>query len=273
MDRSCGHARRSRVLVMLAMFTAACAGRAAFVVPRGPSGPAPEAATVWSALVTACRSTTSYRSEFALTGRIGDRRIRGLASARLFTALAANGNIGLEATVSGQLLFRLGGAAEQATLLLRDENRVATARPAEILDALMGVSIEPARLLAIVSGCVTMTESFSRAVRVGDVIEIATSDATVYLTSAAAGWQARAGRFGDVAVDYFAFDRGLPRELRIATTGTNGAAVTIDLNVRAVQTNGALDPAFFRVVVPDGATPISLDELRRVGPLQDNGSE
>lgn len=273
MDRSRGHRHRTRVLALVAVFTAACAGRSGFVVPRGPGAPAPEAAAAWSTVTTTCRATTSYRSEFALTGRIGDRRIRGLASARLFTALSANGNIGLEASVSGQLLFRLGGAADQATLLLRDQNRVATARPSEILDALIGVSIEPARLLAIVSGCVTVTESIDRAVRFGDVLEIATSDATVYLASAAAGWQARAGRFGNVAVDYFAFERGLPRELRIATIGTAGPAVTLDLGVKAVQTNVTLDPAVFRVTVPDGATPISIDELRRVGPLADEARE
>jgi hypothetical protein len=267
MDRSRGH--RQRALFLLAMLTASCAGRAVFVVPRGPGGPAPEAAAAWSTLATACRATTSYRSEFALTGRIGDRRIRGLASARLFTALAANGNIGLEATVSGQLLFRLGGAADEATLLLRDQNRVATARPSDILDALIGVPIEPARLLAIVSGCVTTTASIDRAVRYDGILEIATSDATVYLAPAAAGWQARAGRFGNVTVDYFTFERGLPRDLRIATTGTTGPAVTLDLGVRTVRTNDVLDPALFRVTIPDGATPISIDELRRVGPLAD----
>ena len=270
-DRSRGH--RSRVLAVLAIVTASCAGRAAFVAPRGSGVAAPEAATAWSAVTTACRSTTSYRSEFALTGGIGDRRIRGLASARLFTALATNGSIGLEATVSGQLLFRLGGTADKATLLLRDQNRVVTARPEEILDALIGVSVEPARLLAIVTGCVTTAESIDRASRYGNVLEIVTADATVYLTPVATGWQTRAGRFRDVVVDYFAFDQGLPRELRIATAGTNGPAVALDLRVQAVETNGDLDAALFRVTIPEGATPISVDELRRVGPLGDDARE
>ena len=258
---------------MLVLFTASCAGRASFVVPRGAGVQVPEAATTWSAVVTACRSTTSYRSEFALTGRIGDRRIRGLASARLFTALAANGSIGLEASVSGQLLFRLGGTTDEATLLLRDQNRVVTARPNEILEALIGVPVEPQRLLAIVTGCVTMTESIDRAVRHNDVLEVVTSDASVYLTAAGTGWHVRAARFANIAVDYFAFERGLPRDLRIATTGTTGPAVTLDLRVQAIQTNASLDPTLFRVTIPEGATPISIEELRRVGPLADPASE
>ena len=47
--------------------------------------------------------------------------------------------------MSGQLLFRLGGAADKAVLLLRDQNRVATARPDEILEALIGVPVESRR--------------------------------------------------------------------------------------------------------------------------------
>jgi hypothetical protein len=268
------------VLAVLAVLTTACAGRAAFVAPRGPGVPAPDASTVWSTLAASCRSTTSYRSEFALTGQVGGRRIRGLASARLFTALDADGNIGLEANVSGQLLFRLGGAADKAVLLLRDGNRVATARPDEILEALIGVRVSPARLLAIVSGCVTTAETVERAVRHDGLLEIATADGTVYLTPAGNGWQTRAGRFGpstslgagDVLVDYGRFVSGLPRDIGIASSGADRAAVSLNLRVQSVQTNVDLAPTLFRVTIPDGATPISLEELRRAGPLAERAN-
>ena len=284
------------MLGVLTLFTTSCAGRAAFVAPRGPGVPAPDASAIWSTLAASCRSTTSYRSEFALTGQIGGRRIRGLASARLFTALDASGNIGLEASVSGQLLFRLGGAADKAVLLLRDQNRVATARPEEILEALIGVPVSPARLLAIVSGCVTTAEPVERAARHDGLLEILTADGTVYLTAAANTWQVRAGRFGsstrlgavpsavpgagpstslgtsELVVDYGTFVKGLPRDIRIASTSAGNAAVSLNLRVQAVQTNGDLDPALFRVTIPEGATPISLEELRQVGPLAEDAA-
>ena len=204
--------------------------------------------------------------------------MRGLASARLFTALSSNGGIGLEATVSGQLLFRLGGVAEKAVLLLRDGNRVATARPDEILEALIGVPVDPARLLAIVSGCVTTAEQVDRAVRHDGLLEVLTADGTAYLAAAGSGWQARAGRFGasagasEVVVDYGRFVGGLPRDIRIASSSAGKAAVSLNLRVQAVQTNVDLDPAVFRVTIPDGATTISLEELRQTGPLAEDAT-
>jgi hypothetical protein len=258
---------RACVLVAASVLTASCASRAAFVPPVGPGAPAPDAAAIWRPLVEACAGVTSYRSEFALTGQVGDRRIRGLASARLYTAIGADGQIGLEASVSGQLLFRLGGAADRALLLVREENRIVTARPDEILDALIGVPIGPERLLAVVSGCGSARADVERAAQHGEVMEIVTSDATVYVAPRGAAWQVRAVRFGGVTVEYFTFRDGLPHELRIAAAGSRAQAVTLDLRVQAVQTNAALDPALFRVAVPEGATSISLDELRRVGPL------
>jgi hypothetical protein len=261
-------------VIVLAIFAASCAGRSAFVVPRGPGNPAPDAEALWKPLVGSCRSISSYRSEFSLTGRIGDRRIRGLASAKLYTALAASGNIGLEANVSGQLIFRLGGSADEAVLLLRDQNRVATARPEEILEALIGVPVSPARLLAIVSGCVTTVETVERAARHDGVVEIATADATVYLTPADTRWQVRAGKFAEVSVDYFGFQDELPRDIRIASSSRSGrAAVALDLRVQAVQTNANLDATLFRVTIPEGAAPISLEELRQIGPLAEDPAQ
>ena len=276
--------RAAAGLAALALLGASCAGRAAFVAPRGPGVPAPDAGTVWSTLAASCRSTTSYRSEFALTGQIGDRRIRGLASAKLFAALASSGNIGLEAAVSGQLLFRLGGAADKAVLLLRDQNRVATARPDQILEALIGIPVSSARLLAIVTGCVTTVEPVERAVRHEGLLEIVTADANVFLAPAASGWQVRAGRFGaslgagsstalgasEVLVDYGTFVDGLPRDIRITSSSGAKAAVLLNLRVQAVQTNVDLDPSLFRVTIPEGAATISLDELRQAGPLAED---
>ena len=149
-------------------------------------------------------------------------------------------------------------------------------RPDDILDALIGVPVSPARLLAIVSGCVTTSDQVDHAVRHDGLLEVVTADGTVYLTSAGSGWQPRAGRFGaspgagEVLVDYGPFVSGLPRDIRITSTSAGKAAVSLNLRVQAVQTNVDLDPALFRVTIPDGATTISLEELRQIGPLAED---
>jgi hypothetical protein len=146
--------------------------------------------------------------------------------------------------------------------------------------------VSPARLLAIVNGCVTTSDQVDHAVRHDGLLEVVTTDGTVYLTAAGSGWQPRAGRFGaspgagpstslgagEVLVDYGPFVSGLPREIRIASSSAGKAAVSLNLRVLAVQTNVDLDPALFRVTIPDGATTISLEELRQVGPLAEDAA-
>jgi hypothetical protein len=251
------------------LIATSCAARAVFIPPAGPGRPAEDPATAWDAASGVCRSTSSYRADFGLTGQVGDRRIRGLASARLSTAITAQGAIGLEAAVSGQLLFRLAGNAESAVLLLRDPDRVVSARPEEILEALIGVGLGPERLLPIFSGCVAIDRTILRAVDHGRYLEVATADTRVFLESLAQGWQTRAGYFDDLAVEYHAYRDRLPRELTVHSTRSGGPVIRLDLAVRDVVTNGDIAEAAFRVALPPGAAAISLDELREAGPLVD----
>lgn len=260
-------ARVAVAAIVAPLLAASCGRRALFVPPVSTGVPAADAQAIWTPIATGCRATTAYRGAFGLTGQVGDRRIRGLASARLNTALSSAGDIGLEATVSGQLVFRLGGNADNAVLLLRDPVRTVAARPDDILESLIGVKVGPERLLAIVAGCVTRDDVVGRAFRHDRLLEIVAGDVTVYLEPAGASWRVRAGRFDDVLVDYGAIVDGTPRDVRIQSAAAGRPAVSLDLRVQVVQTNATLDAALFRVNVPDDAAPISLDELRRTGPL------
>ncbi len=44
------------------------------------------------------------------------------------------------------------------------------------------------------------------------------------------------------------------------------------LALSQVEINGTLDPATFRVQVPAGAAPMTLEELRQAGPLAERSS-
>jgi hypothetical protein len=47
----------------------------------------------------------------------------------------------------------------------------------------------------------------------------------------------------------------------------NGADADITLRVSELEMNKPLDPAVFKLAIPDGAQPLTLEELRRAGPI------
>jgi hypothetical protein len=238
----------------------ACATRA-FVRPTGPSVPAPEGAMAWAEATARCGQVRSFRGALALTGRIGSRRIPGLASATLYVAATRAGQIGIEARVSGQLAFRLGGNAERATLLLREGNRVVMAPAGDIVDALIGLPVPPDRLLAVLTGCVAVDGRFERAERFGDRLQITSRDAIVFLYQTAGQWTVRAGTFNSMLVDYRRVDAAGPREVFIQASAPP-SSVAVTLRIMDPEFDPALPPSAFAVNVPADAMPLSLDELR-----------
>jgi hypothetical protein len=267
--------RRSRdpLVAAAVVLGLSCAVRQPFVRPVGPGGPAADAAGAWQEAVAGCRSTTTYRSELGITGRIGAQRIRGLASARLYAAVTAAGEIGLEAYVASELVFKLGGAGATALLLLRDGNRVVDAPPEEILEALIGVRLTPPRLLAILAGCVSGAPMFHRASSHGQLIEVAADDATLFLERQSGAWRVRAGTVDQLQVDYWRFDRMLPRVLGVRTAAGHEPVVVLEMQARDTVVNSTIDPAAFLVRVPAGARRMTIQELRDSGWLASQPSE
>ena len=258
--------RRPVLIVALALSSlgAAC-GTRAFLRPAGPAQPAPDAGAAWTEATAACRPVTAYAASLDLSGRLGAQRIGRLAGATLDVAVTQAGQVGLEARASGQFIFRLGGTADRAVLVLED--RIVTAPASAIVEALIGLKISPAFLLAILTGCVSVSPTVERAGRFGDVIEIANADATAYLTRQAGSWRVRAGQSGGISFDLTKYDRGLPHEISLRSAAGDGPAVAVTLRVTRADANPSLPAGAFTVTEPPGSTPMTLDELRDAGPL------
>jgi hypothetical protein len=248
----------------LAASTGACAGRL-LVRPSGPGAPAPDGAAHWAAVVSACRNVRSYRARLGLSGTVANRHIPGFASAVLGLAVTATGEIGLEARVSGQLVFTMAGTADHARLLLVDDQRVVDAPAAAMVDALIGVPIGPARLLAILAGCVSTSDTMDEAARYDDVLRVVSGDTTIFLEDRDGVWRVRAADAPGLRVDYQAVENGRPQRIAVRSAPDAEPRVSLVLRVDEAEINRALPPAVFTVRVPDAATPMSIEELRASG--------
>jgi len=253
-----------RLIAAAALAAAAgCASRA-FIRPAGPGLPAPEAAAAWEDISRTCRSLSGVQAALGLTGRIGDQRIPGLAGATLYAAVSSNGAVGLEARVSSQLVFRIGGTADRATLFLPADNRVVIAPAGDIVDALVGVRVTPERLLALLGGCMTRSDVVTRAARHGALLEIATADATVFLEQHDGSWGVRAAAADGLAMEYRRSGDRI-RDIVLDSTPGSRSEVSLVLRIKQVDLAPTLAPAMFAVAVPDDARSMTLEELRTSG--------
>jgi len=252
-------------LALVVATTAACASRG-FTVPHGPSKPVVDAARVWGDVANRCVGIQTVQAEVRLSGRVGAQRVPGLTVGVIATR--AN-EIGLEARLSGSTLFVLAGRAGEATLVLPQERRVVAASAAAILEALVGVGWEPSRLMAVLAGCVALDASPRDATEFGDgtqAVNLGGGD-SAYLSTVNGRRVVRAGRSGELRVEYRHRAGEWPAEVRIASEPGRTPAVNLVLRLETVVANPTIEPRAFTVTVPAGAEPMSVAQLREGGPL------
>ncbi len=245
---------------------AAGCGARRFERPAGPAQPAPEAAAAWQAATAACRGIQTAQARLRLVVRSGGRRFPAVT---LGAAFDGGGRaIALDARVGTAAFFVLGGTADQATLVLRD-GRYVRASATDIVAALIDVRLEPARLLAILTGCLSPTPDFRQALRRGALLEVTTADAVAYLEPEPGnGWRVRAGTFDNLLVDYSSRGPLWPRSLEIRSTpDATRPPIAISISrLEIVIPDMPLPTSLFQVTLPPGATSMALAELRASGP-------
>ncbi|MEO7191151.1 MAG: hypothetical protein ABI051_08855 [Vicinamibacterales bacterium] len=219
-----------------------------------------DVAGLWRSATERCRGVLAYRGTIRMAGRFRLHATLGLA-------VDAAGHIGLRAVALGPV-FALGGDLTSATLFLNGDNRVVVAPPAEIIEAVVGLRLDPQRLLALLSGCVSTSAEAQGAVRRGRIVEVSTRDAVVFLDADGAGLRPRAGRFDGLTVEYRRFDAShYPRQLAIASAPGRSPEINVTLDVRDLDINPSFDGREFVVIPPATAVPASLEDLRAAGPL------
>ncbi len=207
-------------------------------------------------------------AEIAVSGSIGGRRLR----ARLLVGMASPASARIEAFVFGQPVFVFVARGDDSTLVLtRDRRALEHGSPAAVLEAVTGMPLDAADLRVALLGC-AVGPDLERGRQLGNAWRIVPDGTSeLYLQRAPqARWRLVAAAHrepGNPAwrADYLDFESNLPRRLRFQSSDVR--RFDLKLTLSQVDLNVTLDQAAFRVNVPPGAEPITLDELRTSGPL------
>lgn len=268
-----GRSRGARpiVVVLAAVAASSCAARL-MTLPAGPGAPAADARDALTEATAACRAVSSLTADASVSGSAGRQRLR----ARL--------NLGVQAPASARLeaigpfahpLFTLAARGDAATLLLNDDNRILQGgRPAEVLEALTGVPLDAAGLRDALTGCSLPDAGASEGRQLGEDWRVVQDESrSLYLNKnpRAAPWRLvaavhRAGASPEWRAEYHDFVDGLPRTIRLVSSDPGRFSLRLEL--RDVELNLPIPPEAFEVSVPPSAQPITVDELRRAGPLR-----
>jgi hypothetical protein len=172
----------------------------------------------------------------------------------------------------GAPIFTIAGRADAGTLWLPRSREVVRAAPAEILDALTGVSLPPSGLFEIVTACPAADDAVVKAERFSkpDLARVALrSGAEVWWQPDVAPLRPLGARRAGALVEYRAFAGDRPRTVRLGAAPEAGASrADLSLTLEQVETNVALADEAFLLDVPDGARVLTLGELRQAGVLR-----
>ncbi|CAN5700964.1 hypothetical protein BH18ACI5_BH18ACI5_19050 [soil metagenome] len=258
---------RSRTLAAacaLALVAFACAPPSRPSLPSGAGTPFPGFDSAYQQATLECAGVHTITMELALSGKAGATKLRG----RINAGFSAPDDMVLEGLAPfGKPAFVLAVRGAEATLVLpRDERVLRGAAPSAIVEALAGVALTPAELRTAVAGCGLSVATTSGAGRsYGD--DAAAADAetgTLYLRRIVGRWRLAAVVRDGLTIQYADFTGG-----RASTVFVRTAVADLALRLSQTEINVPLDPRVFDIEVPENAVPLTIEELRRAGPLGD----
>lgn len=171
-------------------------------------------------------------------------------------------------------VFVLVARDGMATLVLtRQSGILRNEAPEAILEAMTGVSLAPADLQAVFTGCVLPAARATSGTLHANgwaSIEIETPGqprrtATLFLARSGSQWQLQAARRDRWQINYVMSTGPFPESVQLVSTAPD---VDIKASLSQIETNVDLEPAAFTVEATKDLVPISLKELREAGPLR-----
>lgn len=266
--------RRASIALAAAILTSSCA-RPALKLPSPAGASAADGAEVLTRALATCRAIRTVTAEVAVSGRVNGQRIR----ARLQVGLAQPASAYIEAPAPfGAPVFIFAAENNDATLLLpRDRRVLEHGRPAEVLEAIAGVPLAPVGLRETLTGCVANGDGRASATAPDPQWRVFPGDDELYVhrDRDQDPWRVVAVQHhapGSVwRAEYRDFQTDLPRSVRLISTPSS--RFDLQLALSNIEINVALGPETFRVQIPPGTTPLTIEELRNAGPIADRSKK
>jgi hypothetical protein len=247
-------------------------------LPSGPGAPFPDFASAHDEATSSCRGVRTFAASMGMSGKAGDTKLRG----RIDAGFEAPARARLEGIAPfGRPVFILVADAGAGTLVLTRDDRVLRDAPGQIVEALVGVALDPDDMRTVVSGCgfadgppasgVLVTQGDTEWLVLQHPAEDtgATAPATTYLIRRAGGWKLAAAARGPLTIGYTDDETGRPRIVDIRAESDGRVTANIRLRLSDVDINTTLDARTFDITpdLPAHPVPMTLEELRRAGPL------
>lgn len=270
-------ARTHRVCgLALAALLAGCAPRTSTItLPQGNGQPldAPSVATLAATLAEPCRDVQALTADVRIAGRVDGEKVRGTLQVGVDRSAVRIEGV----PPFGAPVFVLAGRSDSATLLFpRDEVFVRDASVAALTEAIVGVALAPADLLALLAGCGLSPRDTVRGASFGG------GWTRLDMRDGAAVWARTKGspsgpgegveilvaETGAWRVDYE------PRRPAQALRGTlrrrQGEATRLSFVVEAPDHLAALPAGALEITIPVKARPIPVEQLRRQRALSES---
>jgi outer membrane lipoprotein-sorting protein len=242
-----------------------CAPKAP-LLPSGTGTPFPGYQAAYQQATSACRSVKTLTTSMAMSGKAGTRKLRGRIDAGFESPARAR----LEGLAPfGKPIFVFVADGARGTLVFQRDDRVLRdAPPDQIVEALAGVRLGPDALRTAIAGCgLTAGEpSGGRTFGTGWTA-VTVADGILYLRPNAGGWEVAASTSGPVTVTYADYASGRPSTIRLRAESQGRSSADLTLRLSDVEINTQLDRRAFEVELPARPVPLTLEELRRTGPL------
>lgn len=243
-------------------------------LPEGAGAALPDAARRFARATAGCADVRTVVAESRLSGTVGRARVR----ATLLAGVDRAGHARIEAIAGpgGPVLVVTARDGEATLVLTREHEVLEGVSVGEALDALAGVRLEAADLALVLSGCFGADgvplggRSFSGLWAAFDLRDTT----TVWTRGEPDRSYLLAARRGLLTVAYDRIAGKPPSRVRLLARDPAAPAqpaADLTLILERVELNGTIEPDAFVARVPRDARPITLDELRRSGPLGAGG--